>query len=88
MIRVWTDFNALSTLDRAWLLKSGNAPFDPAFLGLSHGDRILLWQDEDDFEVEGVLAFGRPGPPAVDRDAWYAQVDWPTLRRLSEVAPA
>lgn len=83
MFRVFTDFNELSVTERAWLLLHEGQPLAVvlADLGLQAGDRILLFQDERDFDVEGVLAFGPANAPASDiHPVWYAQIDWTTLR--------
>ncbi len=46
---------------------------------VSEGQRVLLYQDEDDFEVEGVVGRLR----IRGRDLWYARPDWATRRDLA-----
>lgn len=84
MIRLQTDFNAISIDEKAWILLVENRRFeDLTPLGLAVGDRVLLFQDaNDDFDVEGVVGFGPVGPPALPEPRWFVAVDWSTLRNF------
>lgn len=44
---------------------------------IQEGQRVMLYQDEGDFEVEGVVA------RSPHSDTWYARPDWTTFRDLS-----
>jgi hypothetical protein len=49
-------------------------------LGLSVGDNILLYQDDDDFEV--IAALDYKFVDSIGSLGWVAYPDWSTLRRL------
>ena len=81
MIRVFTDFNARTPSGICW---------NPVYLGLDlndqisslellKGNKIILYQDADDFEVTATLDFGYVDILA--RDFWFATPDWSTLVR-------
>ena len=54
----------------------------PFATGAKPGDLIVLLEP-DDFEVEGVLVFGRVSAPApTDIEMWFVKVVWTTLRRF------
>jgi len=81
MIRVFSDFNARTPDDLCWILVYEGVDLSSCIepLGLRRGDQILLYQDEDDFEVTATLDFR-----FVDillRDAWVAVPDWSTIQR-------
>ena len=81
MISLWTDFNALSETDQAWLLFADGKPLVNVanVLSVSRGDRVRLFQDADDFHVEAELDFGAVSPPAPSSDPrWFARIDWKT----------
>lgn len=82
MLRIYTDFNASTADDLCWLLKYRRADLADqiAALGLSKGDNIILYQDEDDFEVTAMLDYRYVD--ALAREAWVAVPDWDTLVRL------
>ena len=81
MIRVFTDFNAITPDDVCWNLVFRGVDLDRQIddLGLKKGDRILLYQDEDDFDVEATLDHRYVDMLA--REAWVAIPDWSTLVR-------
>ena len=83
MLRVYCDFNDSTVDDLHWLLFMEGAPFGnlAAALGLQEGDRVMLFQDEDDFEVEATLHFDRRDPYFMG-SRLCARPDWSTLRRL------
>jgi hypothetical protein len=47
-------------------------------IGLYSGQRVLLFQDEGDFEVEAVLSFQHI--KEVGYDCWVAKPDWSTRK--------
>ncbi len=81
VMRVQVDFNELNAIvgdltDVVYFSDHAHANF---LAQVSEGQRVLLYQDEDDFEVEGVvgrLHFG-------GSDLWYARPDWGTRRDLA-----
>jgi hypothetical protein len=81
MIRVFTDFNARSPSGICWNLVYHDRHLSDQIssLGVSIGDKIILYQDEDDFEVLATLDFGYVDMLA--RDAWFARPEWSTLVR-------
>ena len=48
-------------------------------IGLSSGDHVLLYQDDDDFEVEATLYYKFVDP--ISREGWVAYPNWSTLTR-------
>jgi hypothetical protein len=81
VLKVFTDFNARSPNDVCWLLKyQGKDLSDQAAaLELNRGDKIVLYQDGDDFEVIATLDFRHVDTLA--RETWVAIPDWNTLER-------
>lgn len=81
MLRVYCDFNDRTEDDLHWLLFfEGSALADAAGrLGLRDGDRVLLFQDADDFEVEATLHFNRTDPYFAGTKL-CALPDWSTAR--------
>ena len=79
MIRVFTDFNSMTEGDVCWLLKYGNNDFGKQIetMKFSKGDRILLYQDEDDFEVTATLDVRYVD--VLRREVWVAVPDWSTI---------
>jgi hypothetical protein len=55
MLRVFTDFNARSRDGTCWNLTYNSAPIDDTVIKV--GDKIILFQDENDFEVEANVDF-------------------------------
>ena len=81
MLKVFTDFNAASRDDVCWLPKyRGSDLADQAgALEIKRGDQVILYQDEDDFEVLASLDFRYVD--ALARETWIAVPDWSTLVR-------
>ncbi len=78
-LRLWTDFNAISTENQCWILKNPSLDvqdLDPD--SLREGVRVILFQDEGDFEVEATIHFGFVSAP-LHGTAWHAVPDWDTL---------
>lgn len=78
MLTVYTDFNEMTEDDVCWLLIYDHKDLDSQMesLGLSKGDKIILIQDEDDFEVTAALDFRYV--KALGREAWVALPNWST----------
>jgi hypothetical protein len=81
MPRVFTDFNARTPDGLCWLLKFNNSEIEQQIkqLGLRKGDKMLLYQDEDDFNVTATIDFRYVD--ALGRETWVAAPDWSTLVR-------
>jgi hypothetical protein len=81
MLKVFTDFNARTSDDVCWNLKYGDTDLEEkiADLKLNVGDRVQLFQDEDDFEVTATLDYRYVN--ILERKTWVAIPDWTTLLR-------
>ena len=81
MLKVFTDFNARTSEDICWNLKYDNVDLERKIddLKLNVGDKVRLFQDEDDFEVIAVLDYRYVD--VLGRKAWVAIPDWSTLAR-------
>jgi len=81
MIRVFTDFNARTEDGVCWNLKFQNRNLEDLAndLHLKVGDKITLYQDEDDFDVVATLDFRQVG--TLGRETWVAIPDWNTITR-------
>ncbi len=79
MIRVYADFNARTADGGCWILQHGGTDLgaSTAKLGLTSGDRILLYQDDDDFEVQATLEFRFLSETR--SFTWIAYPDWDTV---------
>jgi hypothetical protein len=88
MIRVYADFNDRTPEGGYWILQHDGADIEACIeqLGLSVGDRVLLYQDEGDFEVTARLSFDFVG--AIGRKSWIAFPDWDTMTRATSVDAA
>jgi predicted DNA-binding WGR domain protein len=81
MIRVYADFNEGTPEDQFWILHYDGEILEKQLgkLGLRAGDQVILYQDENDFEVSATLKFGFIQP--VGREVLYAIPDWKTIVR-------
>jgi hypothetical protein len=81
MLKVFTDFNARTSDGACWNLKYDDADLEKRAddLKLVVGDKVLLFQDENDFEVAAVLDYRHVD--VLKRKAWVAIPDWSTLVR-------
>lgn len=81
MIKVYADFNDRTSDGGYWILQHEGTDIEAKApgLGLSPGDRVLLYQDEDDFEVTATL--DRKFVDLIGREAWVAFPDWSTIDR-------
>lgn len=78
---MWTDFNAKTQDGVCWLLKYNNVALESqaSSLHMAKGDKIILYQDGDDFDVTAKL--DRRYVAALEREVWVAVPDWSTLVR-------
>ena len=93
MLKLWCDFNTADagTDPGHYLLlrvpDGSDRPWPELYeraesLGIKAGDRVILFQDVGDFEVEATLEFGPVSVLA--ESAWYAIPDWDTLKRFDQ----
>jgi hypothetical protein len=81
MLRVFTDFNAKTSDGVCWNLKYDDTDLEKRIddLKCTMGDKVQLFQDENDFEVTAVLDYRYVD--ILQRKAWVAVPDWSTLVR-------
>jgi hypothetical protein len=81
VLRVWTDFNARTQdgVCRILMYNDLDLELQVASLRLMKGDKVRLFQDENDFEVTGTLDFRFVD--VLEREAWVAVPDWSTIVR-------
>ena len=84
MLKIFTDFNARTQDGICWNLKYHEADLETQAdeLHLETGDKVTLYQDEDDFEVTATLDFR--WIDILGRDAWVAIPDWATIVRKND----
>jgi hypothetical protein len=80
MLRLFTDFNARTTSGECWNLVHDGVDIGDSRLAKNSGDRVLLYQDEDDFEVEATIEF--KFVDELKQSRWVARLDWATKRKL------
>lgn len=78
MLTLFTDFNATTSDGLCYILVHGDNPVDRALL--REGETVLLYQDEDDFEVEAVIR--SRFLPELGYTTFVAIPDWPTKRTI------
>jgi hypothetical protein len=81
MLKVFTDFNARTSDGVCWILKYDDADLEKRIDDLKFivGDKVQLFQDENDFEVTAVLDYRYVD--VLKRKTWVAVPDWSTLVR-------
>jgi hypothetical protein len=81
MLRVCADFNDRAEDGSCWNLWFQHSRLGEQInqLDLGVGQKILLYQDEDDFEVVATLDYKYV--QYIGRNEWVAQPDWSTLFR-------
>ena len=81
MLKVFADFNARAKDDACFALHYRGVVLEKQIedLRLSKGDKIMLYQDEDDFEVTATLEVRYVD--VLKRETWFAVPDWSTLVR-------
>jgi hypothetical protein len=82
VIRLYADFNARTPEGECHIMLHEGMHLDQAAerLQLKAGNRVLLYQDDDDFEVEAILDYRYV--PYLLGDAWLAIPDWTTMRDM------
>ena len=86
MIKVYADFNDRTPEGGCWILQHEGTDIEAKApsLGLSPGDHVVLYQDEDDFEVTATLDFKFVSP--IGRVTWVAFPDWSTIDRKTPLS--
>jgi hypothetical protein len=81
MLRIFTDFNARTNDDICWNLRYHGEDLEKqaSVLSLARGKKVILYQDEDDFEVTAILDFKYV--KILARQTWIAVPDWSTIVR-------
>ena len=81
-IRVATDFNMQTTEGYVVILRHDGKELDSqmAVLGLKPGDQVILYEENEDFEVTATLGFGYT--TMMGRETLYAIPDWESLVRI------
>lgn len=81
MLWVYCDFNDATPDEEYFILFHNRQPLDDCAqgLGLAIGDKVILYQDDDDFEVLGTLNFKYIALAL--RECWVAVPDWSTVIR-------
>ncbi len=79
MLRLFTDFNAITPDDECWILVHDGSDVTPDLV--KPGDRVLLYQDADDFEVEATI--DERFVAILQRRALVALPDWDTMREIT-----
>lgn len=84
MLKVLTDFNARTNEGLCFILKYRDRDLESQIeeLRLSKGDKIILFPDEDDFEVTATL--DKQYVDLLAQEAWVAIPDWSTLVRKQQ----
>ena len=82
MLRIFTDFNARTKDGVCLILVYGGEDLaeQAERLGIKKGDKVILYQDEDDFEVTASLDFQYV--EMLGRETWVAYPDWSTQKDL------
>jgi hypothetical protein len=86
VLKVFTDFNARTPDGMCWNLvyQGGDLHKQIRELRLAKGDKIILFQDDDDFEVTATLDYRYVD--VLRRDALVAIPDWPTLGSMQPLS--
>ena len=84
MFQIYCDFNDRTSDDCYWLLLLNGQPLADQLgaVGLGSGDHVLLYQDADDFTVEGTVRLG-VHPELPDGPKVLVCPDWSTKRTPS-----
>jgi hypothetical protein len=80
MLRLFTDFNARTKAGECWNLVHHGVDIGDTQLVKNPGDRVILYQDEDDFEVEATIEFRFVDE--LKQSRWVAKPDWATNKKL------
>jgi len=77
MLRFFTDFNNRTKYGDCWNLIYEDSAVDEILV--KRGDRVILFQDGDDFEVEATI--DHRFVDELGRDSWVATPDWSTKKQ-------
>jgi hypothetical protein len=80
MLKYFTDFNARTKSGECWNLVHDGVDITDAAVAKKAGDRILLYQDDDDFEVEATLDYRFVDE--LKQCQWVALPDWSTKKQV------
>jgi hypothetical protein len=80
MLRLFTDFNARTKGGECWNLVHDGVDIGDSRFAKNVGDRVILYQDEDDFEVEATMEF--KFVDELKQSRWVATPDWATKKKL------
>jgi hypothetical protein len=81
MLRIYADFNSGTKADEFFILRHDRVDGpELATETVKNGDRVILFQDEDDFEVEAVIFYRFI--ETLEKEAWVAVPDWKTVVRF------
>ena len=79
MRKLFTDFNARTKAGDCWnLVDEGTDVQDGS---ITRGERVILYQDEDDFEVEATIDFRFIDE--LNHYGWVATPDWATKKAIA-----
>ena len=84
VLRIYCDFNSYDETGAHWILYYNHRPLTEQIdkLGLAEDSEVVLYQDDEDFEVPATLKFGRTwGGEGVE--SWLAFPDWSRKVELS-----
>ena len=84
MLKLFTDFNARTQAGDCWNLVHEGADIQEHLL--QAGQRVILYQDKDDFEVEATIAFRFVSE--LNKPAWVATPDWATMKKIGDATPS
>jgi hypothetical protein len=79
MLRLFADFNDRTQDGKCWNLMYEGASVDDKIL--RPGEIVILFQDNDDFEVQAEVNFVFVSE--LERDIWVAIPDWSTKKNIS-----
>jgi hypothetical protein len=81
VLRIYTDFNARTPDGICWILKYRDIDLEKQaqHLHLTKGDKVILYPEEEDFEVIADLDFKHVD--VLGHEIWVAVPDWSTLVR-------
>ena len=83
-LRVYCDFNSHDDAGAYWILYYNDRLLTEQIteLGLAEGSEVVLYQDDDDFEVPATLKIGRTWGGEGEQ-SWLAFPDWSRKVELS-----
>jgi hypothetical protein len=79
MLRLYADFNEMTEDGNSVFIAADREIDQETIRQLAPGLRVILYQDEDDFEVEAIV---EPEEAFPNRIFWYGRLDWNTLKQF------